>query len=311
MKDFFAKWAEQHGVPVEEGWTVEQICDALIAAGTEWPADLVNEQGWQLWTATLRRDLGVRSIKWDEIVDKESGGNDLEITFTLAASRTYIQRISRQRIKTQEFGELCTGLERDLREWNTIDLAEREAQMKILATEWESRAPDLMDYVVGYRAWNLHGGQIKPIGAGDDVWKGGLEVRASCKNGGLHVSPDSECECGLYAWHDFERVKAGVNEAQVYGAVQAWGRIEVHQEGFRSEYMQPVMLAYDDTDDVLVSNDVGGPALKRSEDYERVKRIADLLGGDIEVIGYSVMQERGRNYGRTLSAAETPDLFPS
>ncbi|MET0600535.1 MAG: hypothetical protein ABW167_00955 [Baekduia sp.] len=313
MKDFFGKWAAQHDVAIDEGWTVEQICDALVKANVEWPAEMTNEQGWQLWTATLRRDLGVRAVKWDELSPREGeDGSTLEITFTLAASRTFVQRLPRERIRNDEFGQLCTGLERDLREWNTADLAEREAKMALLAAEWEVRAPDLMDHVVGYRAWNLNGGQIKPIGAGDDVWKGGEEVRASCKNGGLHVSPDSECECGLYAWHDFERVKANANESQVFGAVQAWGRIEVHSDGFRSEFMRPCMLAYDDSDDQLVSTlDGETPEVRRGPDFDRVTRIADLLGGDIEVVGYSVIQERGRDYGLTLSAKDTPDLFPS
>lgn len=308
MKDFFASWARQHGVPIEDNWTVEQICDAIVGRKLPWPDELVNEQGWQLWTATLRYDLGVKSIKWDEVSASDSDP-EIEIVFTLSAKRQWKAKIARNLLRSEDFGRVCAMLERSLREWNTTDLAEREAAMAAAAREWTERAPDLMDHVVGYRAWNLDGSRIKPIGMGEDVWEGGKEVRATCTHGHMHIAPDPDCECGLYAWHSFEQVRGGARGDQVFGAVQAWGHIEVHGTGFRAEYMRPVMLAYDDSDDRM---QMGGPndGLRTyGADYFRVKKIAETLGGELKVVGFSEFQRAGEKFGLTLSPG-TPDLFP-
>jgi hypothetical protein len=64
-----------------------------------------------------------------------------------------------------------------------------------------------------------------------------------------HAAPDPKCRCGLYAWHDAGRLPdaSGYAAEYVYGAILAWGRIEVHGDGLRAEYAEPVVLAYDET----------------------------------------------------------------
>jgi hypothetical protein len=50
------------------------------------------------------------------------------------------------------------------------------------------------------------------------------------------------CRCGLHAFHEIESLGDG-GGADVIGAVLAWGAIEVHNEGFRSQFQRPIVLA--------------------------------------------------------------------
>lgn len=304
MKDFFAQYAANSDVATEPNWTVEQLCDAIVAADVAWPEKMGNDQAWHLWTARLRHDIGVKSVKWDEITG--DGPPKIEVAISLAGKREWKMRLDRTRFLEEPFGRLCMKIETTLREWNATDLAEREERLKQQAVEWEERAPDLMDHLIGFRQWNLDGSHIRPIGMGDDVWRGGKEVKANCTQGVAHVAPANDCECGLYAWTSFSEVRAGAHDGQVCGAVQAWGRVEVHNKGFRSEYMRPVLLAYDDSDDRLGPN-----GIERGPDYVRVSKIAKNLGGDIEVVGFNAIEMRARDYGMLLTKESAPQLYPT
>ncbi len=75
----------------------------------------------------------------------------------------------------------------------------------------------------------------------------GTPTKASCGNGtSSHEAPDADCECGLYAYHPWSGMgqhlveDSGHRDGAVVGLVEAWGRVEVHSEGFRAEYAKPV-----------------------------------------------------------------------
>lgn len=302
MKDKFLAWARQQGVPAQDNWTIEQICDALVEARAAWPPDLVNEEGWQLWTAVMRRELAIQSIMWDE-VQEERGA--VQVVFRLNDKREFSAMIEKVMLRERDFGEVCKSLELRVREWKVKDDAEREVELAKFDREWEGVVPDLMDYVIGFRAWNLAGARLKPIGAGNDVWEGGREVRASCGHGKLHRAPDHSCDCGFYAWHDFgpmENEARGGGSRKVWGAVRACGRMEVHEDGFRAEFMRPVLLGYDDRSDVMTAE-----GLTRGPDYERVMQIAAQLGG-IQVVPYDILPEAAKEFGLLI---EDSSLKPS
>lgn len=297
-KEKFVCHARAHGVKVVDDWTVEQLSDAIVAAGVPWPDDLINEEGWQLWTATIRHDTAVKSIKWDEA---ESKPDEIEITFRLGDGREYVSLIPRELLAREQFGTICRQLEGSLRVWKERDdLRLREALEKFDA-EFQMRTPDLLNTLIGFRSWQLAGPKLKPIGAGNDVWRGGREVRAECGNGREHRAPAPDCECGLYAWYSWEKLaaRAAAGTGQVFGAIAARGRVQLHNEGFRAEYMRPVLLGYDDTDDriTLDWDDGGAPCHQRSADFERVSAAAEILGG-IEVVPFSVMEKAAQEFGQ-------------
>ena len=117
--------------------------------------------------------------------------------------------------------------------------------------------------VHGFRTWSLAlDRESRPglIGYGHTRWEsGGQPTRAECLPGnGTPAShpegfpvPAEGCACGLYASHpwardpnsDFLRVDGmGLEPDDVFGVVEAWGRMEVHEDGFRAEYARPIAL---------------------------------------------------------------------
>jgi len=63
-----------------------------------------------------------------------------------------------------------------------------------------------------------------------------------------HEAPDPDCQCGLYARHPWTAEGRSLyrtwpaDPERVVGIVAAWGRIEVHREGFRAQHARPVAL---------------------------------------------------------------------
>lgn len=134
-----------------------------------------------------------------------------------------------------------------------------------------SEMPDLIQPVIGYRAWRIQNGKLRSLGAGDTEWTPGLNV-ATCPGldlaqraswAGLwspyveeppdppksekHDAPGHACGCGLYAYHDPQNVRGGFDNADVvFGAIAVWGRTEAHRSGVRAEKAKIVALAIPD-----------------------------------------------------------------
>lgn len=141
-------------------------------------------------------------------------------------------------------------------------------------------APDLTKKVIGFRRWDLvnaHAADAPQTGAlfstfGGQTWGRGVNKAtcAACQNVNPFVGhlwgsrpqnyePPKPCEtspgpcgnCGLYALH---AVPGELTQAQgpferpaaqgVLGVVAAWGKLEVHRNGFRAEFAEIVALGY-------------------------------------------------------------------
>lgn len=80
----------------------------------------------------------------------------------------------------------------------------------------------------------------------DHVWPPGKDGRAQCRALGAgktaeHSSPYEECKCGLYAFYSYWRAwreDLGDDLFRIFAVVSAWGEIEEHRDGFRSENMR-------------------------------------------------------------------------
>lgn len=73
-------------------------------------------------------------------------------------------------------------------------------------------------------------------------WEPGVN-EARCDQGKDHEAPAPDCECGLYAYHSLQEL--GPDDG-VIGVVAAWGRLEVHHDGFRAERARILALARTD-----------------------------------------------------------------
>jgi hypothetical protein len=60
-----------------------------------------------------------------------------------------------------------------------------------------------------------------------------------------HDAPHAECGCGLYAYHPAPELSASLARSKsglIGGIVEAWGRIELHEQGFRGQFARPLAL---------------------------------------------------------------------
>lgn len=107
--------------------------------------------------------------------------------------------------------------------------------------------------VIGFRSWKLNAalialsGRIVPA-----QWEFKKPTQARCHEGffrkaqiGEHGSPDAACTCGLYSYLSQEILEDRQvgSERAVMGAVVAWGKICVHEQGFKAEFARPLCLA--------------------------------------------------------------------
>jgi hypothetical protein len=117
-----------------------------------------------------------------------------------------------------------------------------------------------MSPAIGFRVWRIDEMLTGPRLASPHrhaAWLPGVPLKAECKDesGALAlahphrkqpgVSPPIEgCTCGIYAYHEADDMVDALTSRLVGGAVVAWGRITIHQEGFRAEFARPLALCY-------------------------------------------------------------------
>ena len=94
-------------------------------------------------------------------------------------------------------------------------------------------------------AWTDHGGVALCSPVQHDTWHPGAHAArcASCAEASrLH------CTCGLYAYAKAEDALPNWPGASslVLGIVRGWGRVVLHEWGWRSQYAQPLLLVLSD-----------------------------------------------------------------
>jgi hypothetical protein len=94
--------------------------------------------------------------------------------------------------------------------------------------------------VIGYRTWLLEAGRLRAAVI-EYAWQQDGPNKAICIANGNHTHPPYKaCHCGFNVFH--EPPDDLYTCEGVLGAVVAWGKIHVHKEGFRAEYVLPVAL---------------------------------------------------------------------
>jgi len=117
-----------------------------------------------------------------------------------------------------------------------------------------------MSPAIGFRVWRIDDMLTGPRLASPHryaAWVPGLPLKSECQDesgaralANPHrkqpgVAPPLEgCTCGIYAYHDADDMVAALTSRLVGGAVLAWGRLTIHQQGFRTEFARPLALCY-------------------------------------------------------------------
>jgi hypothetical protein len=165
--------------------------------------------------------------------------------------------------------------------------------------------------VHGIRAWRVkldESGRICLTGLNGTPWcPDGKSTAARCcvKR---HRAPAGSCDCGLYAVHPWVAsgweqalLHARPEEGCVVGIAEAWGRLQLHDDGFRAQYARPLAL--------------GAIAAPRStERTELVDLVARIYVADVvEVADLAGLEGycREREVGMSRSAVDSLLFEPS
>lgn len=108
------------------------------------------------------------------------------------------------------------------------------------------RVPDMVQCIVGWRAWTLRNGLLGALGV-DVSWSPKEAIRAECKGGSqFHVAPHWGCQCGIWAFKDIDRLLAVMGQKYagvcVVGSVDLWGKVIETENGYRAQYAYPKEL---------------------------------------------------------------------
>ncbi len=118
-------------------------------------------------------------------------------------------------------------------------------------------APLVAGRLYGLRTWRVRWRASRPVLSGvfqSAPWNDALEAtKARCRGHGRtqHSAPAPDCRCGIYGMHPsrigewFEMTRKPFDWGPtVHGIVEAWGRVELHEDGFRAELARPYAIVH-------------------------------------------------------------------
>ena len=163
-----------------------------------------------------------------------------------------------------------------------------------------TEAPDLAAAVVAFRSWRLAGERLMspfiPC-----RWEDRL-MHATCFDANRtltrgvgwldepHESPHEACQCGIYGYYT-PGPRSWFGEAYwCEGVVSAWGRLVVHNDGFRAEHARVEALAV--------------PEGLQRLGAEQVRRAAAVLG--VPVIAHDELERFAADLGGGVPASLLP-----
>lgn len=153
--------------------------------------------------------------------------------------------------------------------------------------------------IIGFRFWRVTGdGQLKAL-YHESYWPADNQMRSNCAMQEPHLF-DTECSCGVYAYHDVRyanqclgkhRMMMAHREVLAIGIIAARGEIAVYHDGFRAPEATVLALA-----------------AVRPRDHQQIQLAADNYG--VPVIGHHQLHVFARQYGPRFDMATLQDPLP-
>ena len=96
--------------------------------------------------------------------------------------------------------------------------------------------------LVGFRSWKRGKTRLRSYFK-DVAWNAAGPTKAMCDLHAHHQAPALRCTCGMYACHSLRDAALHLHDPDfVAGAVLGWGRVFLHENGWRAEYAQVLCL---------------------------------------------------------------------
>lgn len=158
--------------------------------------------------------------------------------------------------------------------------------------------PDYCEPLIGWRAWQVdRTGLLRAIST-PATWTPfkktvarhltfyyvGAEGRKDCFEGGCDI-------CGVYAVHSPHQARAiyGWMDGVVYGTVALWGRVVIHDRGYRAQFAYPQkFVAWSDSVDIRALSETYGVPYEEDEAWRSEIRSAQLLLNPCGILSQNV-----------------------
>ncbi len=122
----------------------------------------------------------------------------------------------------------------------------------------------------GQAGWHIPGSSperidLYPISSGAGAWHPGVNQASHFSAYRPHRAPKPDCDCGFWVRATLREARDYVQSAVPYlfGAVQAWGKIIEHRNGFRCQFVRVIALHNEvGIKRYLPSGDIGLPPIE-------------------------------------------------
>lgn len=153
-----------------------------------------------------------------------------------------------------------------------------------------TQAPDFVEALAGYRAWQINDdGVLRAVAFTGVAWDSGVN-QATCRIKS-HKAPVAGCSCGFHAFHSAETPELREDSTYALGGIGAWGEIDIFRKGFRAEFATVVALAYVES-------------LTTIQHYRRLELAAIRYG--VDLVDIADLRNETLKYARPLPAGELP-----
>jgi len=107
--------------------------------------------------------------------------------------------------------------------------------------------PDIAGALIGWRCWGLArtAAGIRLASHGETIWPTHRPIEATCGTSKPHVSPATNCSCGIYALAEhngFPYYHYDGPSYAVFGQIYLWGEVVKGTKGYRAQYGYPKAL---------------------------------------------------------------------
>lgn len=118
------------------------------------------------------------------------------------------------------------------------------------------------------------------------IWSQGVTVASCPCEDDNHVAPAAECRCGIYGYATYQDLLiasfAGYTIDAVFGVIQCYGKIHIHQSGARVQYARPISLFLP-------------PAVAHNFSVVSIKEMVSFYGTTLEIIEPSTLWKFVKN----------------